>query len=274
MVLLTQGAVMSEWIDFITAIAALLTAVQWPLLALTIGVLFRDDIKQLMRRSRSWKVLGVEGEFADLVEDLADSTSMPGESGPALNAFERGLETGADQGGDIDSWSEIFRLAAVSPRAALMQLWAEIEATLIDKAQRCLAGDDQFDDLDASRINMKDATNVLVTLGLMPQSLAENLADFREIRNRVVHGGEGSDTEILSAIDSGLTILRQLETIDAPDEPSDEAGSEHVAADTPAPESEPPPVLRAAYDSRRGRVDSPTLPAPGRRPRPRRRTPS
>ena len=79
---------MSEWIELITAIAALLEAVQWPLLAVTIGMLWRDDIKQLMRRSRSWKVLGVEGEFSDLVEDLADSTSMPGISGPGPIASE------------------------------------------------------------------------------------------------------------------------------------------------------------------------------------------
>jgi hypothetical protein len=208
---------MSEWIELITAIAALLEAVQWPLLALTIGLLWRDEIRQLMRRSRSWKVFGVEGEFSDLVEDLADSTSMPGVSGPGLDVIEPRLETGADRVDDNDSWSQIFRLAAVSPRAALMQLAAEIEETLIDTAQRHMASDDQFDDLDASRINMKDATNLLVTLGLMPLSLSENLAHFREIRNRVVHGGEGSDAEILSAIDSGLTILRQLDAIDALD---------------------------------------------------------
>ena len=63
---------------------------------------------------------------------------------------------------------------------------------------------------------IKDATNFLVTLGHCRLSLSENLAHFREIRNRVVHGGEGSEAEILSAIDSGLTILRQLEAIDAP----------------------------------------------------------
>jgi len=159
---------MSEWIELITAIAALLEAVQWPLLAVTIGMLFHDDIKQLMRRSRSWKVLGIEGEFSDLVEDLADSTSMPGISGPGPIASDRGLETGADRGGDNDVVSEIFRLAAVSPRAALMQLAAEIEAALIDKAQRYLADDDQFDDLDGSNINLKDATNFLVSLGHLP----------------------------------------------------------------------------------------------------------
>lgn len=207
---------MSDWIDLINAIAALLQAVQWPLLAVTIGVLFLDDIKQLLRRSRSWKVLGIEGEFSDLVEDLADSTSMPGISGPGPFASDRGLEDGADRGRDDDVVSEILRLAAVSPRAALMQLAAEIEAALIEKAQRYLADDDQFDDLDGANINLKDATNLLVSLGHLPLSLSENLAQFREIRNRVVHGGEGSEPEILSAIDSGLTILRQVEAFEPP----------------------------------------------------------
>lgn len=138
-----------------------------------------------------------------------------------------------------------------------------------------MAVDDQFDDLDASRIYAKDATNLLVTLGLMPLSLSENLAHFREIRNGVVHGGEGSEPEILSAIDSGLTILRQLKSIDAPDKQSDEPWSEHVAADTPAPQSETAPGPRTADNSRQDRVDSPpTLLASGRWPRPRRRTPS
>lgn len=224
---------MSEWIELITAIAALLQALQWPLLALTIGLLWRDEIKQLMRRSRSWKLFGVEGEFSDLVEDLADSTSMPGISGPGPSEPERGLEAGAGPGDDDDLASDIVRLAAVSPRAALMQLAAEIDETLIDKAQRFMAADDQFDDLDTSRINAKDATNLLVSLGLMPLPLAENLAQFREIRNRVVHGGEGSEWEILSAIDSGLLILRQLESIDVPDEQPDDSGKKRAAVDPP-----------------------------------------
>ncbi len=224
---------MSEWIELITAIAALLQALQWPLLALTIGLLWRDEIKLLMRRSRSWKIFGVEGEFSDLVEDLAESTSGAGISGPGFSESELGLETGAGRGDDDDLASDIFRLAAVSPRAALMQLAAEIEETLIDKAQRHMAVDDQFDDLDASRINAKDATNLLVSLGLMPLSLSENLAQFREIRNRVVHGGEGSEWEILSAIDSGLLILRQLDSINVPDEQPDDSGKEHAVVDPP-----------------------------------------
>jgi hypothetical protein len=226
---------MSDWIEVINAVAALLQAVQWPLLAVTIGVLFLDDIKQLMRRSRSWKVLGIEGEFSDLVEDLADSTSIPGTSGPGPNTSDRRLETGADQDGLIDLASETFRLAAVSPRAALMQLAAEIEAALIGKAKRFLAGDEQFDDLDMSNINLKDATNLLVSLGLLPLSLSENLEQFRKIRNRVVHAGEGSEAEILSAIDSGLTILRQVESIDSPGEESWDSRETHAAADPAVP---------------------------------------
>lgn len=259
---------MSQWIGLITAIAALLTALQWPLLALVIGILFLDDIKQLMRRSKSWKVLGVEGEFSELVEDLANSTSLSEGTGPGRDGYERRGEIGVDQSGDNDAWSEIFRLATVSPRAALMQLAAEIEETLIDKAQEHMAASDEFDDLDVSNVGMRDAIRLLVAHGLMPVSLSENLADFREIRNRVVHGGEGSEEEILSAIDSGLTILRQLDAIDVPDD--ERMG--HQLPNTPPSELRTPSDSMTDQTANGPRFDAPTLPAPSSSKRPRPRT--
>lgn len=47
----------------------------------------------------------------------------------------------------------------------------------------------------------------------------------RKVRTRVVHGGEGSEAEILNAIDSGLTILRQLDSIDVPDDQPETSAS-------------------------------------------------
>jgi hypothetical protein len=151
-----------------------------------------------------------------------------------------------------------------------MQLAAEIEETLIDKAQGHMAASGEFDDLDVSNIGMRDAIRLLVTHGLMPVSLSENLADFREIRNRVVHGGEGSEEEILSAIDSGLTILRLLDGIDVPDDER----VEHQPPDGPPSEFGTVSDSMTDQNANGPRVDAPTLPAPDRSKRPRRRTPS
>ena len=79
---------MSERVELITAIAVLLRGA-----AMAAArpddrpARRRHDIRQLMRRSRSWKVFGVEGEFRQMAEDLADSTSMPGVLGPGLDAI-------------------------------------------------------------------------------------------------------------------------------------------------------------------------------------------
>ena len=225
---------MTEWIELTGAIAALLEALQWPLLALVIGLLFRSEIQLLLRRAKSWKVFGLEGEFSDLVEELAGSTAASEGSTPTLqHPAQNGPTDEPQEEADEERETEtIIRLAAISPRAALMQLAADIEEALIDKAQRFMMANEQLDDISASRINMRDAARFLVSSGVLPLSVSENIARFREIRNRVVHGGEGSEEEILSAIDSGLSILRQIASIEVPaDRPDpDEARRQSTAA--------------------------------------------
>ena len=49
-------------------------------------------------------------------------------------------------------------------------------------------------------------------LGL-PRHITSSLRLFWETRNRLIHGGDGRDEDILRAIDSGLKILKVLQTI-------------------------------------------------------------
>ena len=45
----------------------------------------------------------------------------------------------------------------------------------------------------------------------LPRHVPSSLKFFWEARNRLIHGGEGTDEDILRAVDSGLTILKALQ---------------------------------------------------------------
>ena len=47
----------------------------------------------------------------------------------------------------------------------------------------------------------------------LPRHVPSSLRFFWDARNRLIHGGEGSDEDILRAIDSGLTILKALQAM-------------------------------------------------------------
>jgi hypothetical protein len=55
--------------------------------------------------------------------------------------------------------------------------------------------------------------NIEKHTGGLPGHLPSTLKLFSIARNKIVHGGEVSDDEILRAVDSGVTILRALRAI-------------------------------------------------------------
>ena len=52
----------------------------------------------------------------------------------------------------------------------------------------------------------------LVLLDVSP-SVLRAAEEFRDVRNRIVHGGVASDEETLRAIDAGISILRSISRV-------------------------------------------------------------
>jgi hypothetical protein len=61
---------------FLTSVAEILRAVQWPLVALVVAYFFRRDIADLLTRIARWKGLGMELETRDQVNEAVAATAL------------------------------------------------------------------------------------------------------------------------------------------------------------------------------------------------------
>lgn len=213
---------MASWSDLIRAIAELAHALQWPLIVLIICILFREQVGELLQRLVHWKGMGVEADFAESVKELAEGTLR------AQELRETAAEALPDEASipeDIrvrehEVRDKVLSLAPVVPRGALMELSAEIE----DALRRYVAKVDPT-------VPRTQSVQSLVRYILNPNPqdmpftrylLAQNLEAFWRVRNRVVHEAGIADEDLLRAIDSGLSILHDLNTLPVP-LPSDRA---------------------------------------------------
>jgi hypothetical protein len=98
----------------------------------------------------------------------------------------------------------IFKVMSTSPKAALMLLSAEIEREL----RRLLWSSGWIQ--GAGQATVRRSIEHLVQQGTLSPNLGGTVKSFLEIRNRLVHGSDATDDEILRGIDIGITILRAV----------------------------------------------------------------
>lgn len=109
--------------DMLTFISELFKAAIWPVTLLFIIVFLRKPIRNLVPFLQKFKFKEFELEFSRKVSELIAETKskMP----------EAIANSGNDQ--DIDKLSQ---LANISPRAAILEAWLELELAAIDASKR------------------------------------------------------------------------------------------------------------------------------------------
>lgn len=195
---------MSEFAALLQAIAALL----WPVFAFTALFVFRRQIADLAKRLKRGKLLGQEIELNESLEALNKSAKSVEQEVAALLAPVTSQTTTVEQAPlEEDTVRLILSEAAKSPKAALILLASELEKL----ALQILASTGHFQGRRFMPIH-RAIEELQRTLGL-PAHVQSSLRLFWNARNRLVHGGEGTDEDILRAVDSGLTILKSLQAL-------------------------------------------------------------
>lgn len=192
------------------ALATLLQAISsllWPLLGFTALFLFRKQIADVVSRLKKGKLLGQEIELNESLDKLQRAAETVQTELAALphGVAPQGQTDAATT--DQDIARRIVSEASRSPKAALISLATEIERM----AREVLATTGL---LKGRRlVSIKQAVSeVHETYGL-PSHVPSSLHQFWDVRNRLIHKGEGSDDDLLRAIDSGLSILRALQAM-------------------------------------------------------------
>lgn len=181
----------------------------WPIFAFVVLATFKAEIRGLLNRLRKGKLLGQEIELADLEQlnieaqkAVKETTSLPKS---ANETNDDAYRISLDRARSIEE--QVFSLLATSPSAALLLLSTEIEQelNLILGVQGLLP--------PGGFLPLKEGVDVLQSRGSLSPHLPSSLRLFQPIRNKLVHGRSTDSSEIVSAIDSGITILRALKAV-------------------------------------------------------------
>ncbi len=197
---------MSELSELIRAIASLL----WPAFAFIVLYLFKSQIADAIGRIRKGKLLGQEIELGDSLEELRQKAL---DLSNEVNSLPTNEEVKSELNNNSESIphdpiKEIIHEAARSPKAALILLATEIER----ESKQVLA----------SVGLLKGRTNISFIqaiaeldkqYGGLAGHVSSGITYFWDIRNKLIHGGKTDDANILSAIDSGITILKSLQAM-------------------------------------------------------------
>jgi hypothetical protein len=204
--------------EIIRALAALL----WPLIVLLLLIVYRPEVQRFFRRIRRarGKVMGQELELeldaldssateaqeeASTVEVRAveppapTETGDPAKPGAASEHFPSPRLEAAD-----DPVERVLQDAASSPRLALVTLSGELERTL----RRILASSQS-----AENWERKSLQQMIRRIDLGP-GIGRGVRQFSDVRNRVVHGRDVDDEDVVRTLDSGLKLLSALISVD------------------------------------------------------------
>jgi len=193
---------MAAFAEFLKAVAALL----WPLFAFVLLFMYRKELRHLITRLRRGKLLGQEIELAESLDKLNESADSVAAEVPAqAPADERTTKQGVTPEAAVVD--RVLETAAQSPKAALILLAAEIERELrqLIATLGLLRG--------RRNLPFSQALGALSEWGGLPKHLPGSVTLFWDVRNRLVHGHDATDDEIIRAIDSGIVILRSLQAI-------------------------------------------------------------
>jgi len=194
---------MSEISELLKALASLL----WPIFAFVVLFLFRSQLAEAIGRFKKGKLLGQEVELSDSLASLQRSASKLSEEISAIPSSEIESSDNDEQNNDESNVKAIIQEAARSPKAALLLLAAEIEK----EAKQTLASIGKLK--GRKSINLRQAIDELDSHYGLPRHISSSLRLFWETRNKIIHGGETDESNILSAIDSGVSILKSLQAL-------------------------------------------------------------
>ena len=196
-----------DLIPQITSLVGSIASLLWVTLAIVIVVLFRDEFRNLLRKLKKGKLFGQEIEFEEELQKLSTKAEKVQEEAAKVASSqptELDTEKAATDEKKID---EIIRSAAEAPKTNLIMLGREIEREM----QRVLrvigrSNEQRF-------VSLGQGMSELKKLGWVGD-LASSVELFQKIRNAIVHGqANPSESDIISAIDSGAKILSALNTL-------------------------------------------------------------
>jgi hypothetical protein len=192
----------------IAPILQAIASVAWVVFAFTALFVLRSAIIDALRRLSKAEFFGQKIELHEELKELGAAASA-GASEAGIGDMQDSVAAPQQSDEKDDKFNaavaRILDQAKNTPKLALIALAAELEK----QARQSLA----------VRGLLKDRRHVTISEALQelrfgfPPNLAGSVRLFLDVRNKILHGGTATDDDALSALDSGLTILRTLDAL-------------------------------------------------------------
>ncbi len=180
--------------DGLTFAADVVKAVAWPVSVFASVLLLRKPLANLLPQTRSVKYGEFQVEFGRAIGELHDkaATELPA---PAPKAPEPSLE------------DRLVDLLAVSPNAAVLAAWREVERAALQ-----LAGTQGLHVDSNTDTPYKSVQQLLADSDLVEPSKIKIFDDLRRLRNKVAHapGMQVSTDNALEFIEVALALIHYL----------------------------------------------------------------
>lgn len=172
--------IFSFHVNALTFIAKLVEFLAWPFATVLVVLLLRKDIQRLLGLVRRLKAGPVEAEFEREVAELAKETSQAlSLGGPAMSSS---VASSTEASKLTARKLELVKLAQVSPRAAILEAWRDVEAAalhLVDRRGLFVPEIDRSSSLAAIR--------AIAKTGTLDSEWVGRYHELRQLRNKAAH---------------------------------------------------------------------------------------
>lgn len=184
-------------------------SVAWAGFAFTALFILRSAIIEALGRLSKAELFGQKIELREELRELqasASAATSEAEAGDIQDSVAALLQSGEKDEKLSAAVATILDQAKSTPKLALITLAAELER----QTRQALAVRGILK--GRRQVPMTEALKELHQYGF-PPNLAGSVKLFLDVRNRIVHDVTATDADALSALDSGLTILRALDAL-------------------------------------------------------------
>jgi len=159
-------------------IVQLISAIAWPFTVIIIAFMFRQEIRKTANRLSTFSYGDMKAEFEkDLNKLERDVKELPIKEPPTKAGL---LENDSDT---LNSYERLNRIADISPRAAIMEAWRDIEVTTKQVT-------DAYGISTDGQIAGVKAIRELVHQHLLPESVVVVYEQMRRLRSRAAHSAD------------------------------------------------------------------------------------
>ena len=172
----------------------LVEAIAWPIAIVWLGYAFRAEVRQLLGRMSTFKYKDMEAKFEqELLKAESVAKKIGGKEGKTWEqATARAVTT---------QYEQFQRIAEVSPRAAILEAWLDIEVAIMAAAEK--AG------LEVKApVNTHQLAQHLFSMSIVNEDGASVYQSLRKLRNQAAHMAEFtlSYEEAMKYLDLALQV--------------------------------------------------------------------